>query len=75
MEHAEHANDADVPHFVFSTDPGWQVGLHFATVGISSGQMSVEVATRDTVRAVTRGKRKGRTNVQVSSGAARQQRD
>ena len=42
---------ADVPHFVFSTDPCGKAsrtsGLQFATVGESSGQMSVAVGTRD----------------------------
>lgn len=42
---------ADVPHFVFSTDPCGKAsrssGLQFATVDESSGQMSAAVGTRD----------------------------
>lgn len=71
MEHAEHANKLTF-HTVFSTDPGWRFGPHFATVvGESSGQMFVEVATRD-IRGCDSW-RKCRTKHQVSGGAAKHQ--
>lgn len=70
---------ADVPHFVFSTDPcgkaSWSSGLQFATTGKSSGQMSVAVGTRDIWGCDSWRKRdRRRTSNQVSSRAARTDR-
>lgn len=70
---------ADVPHFVFSTDPCGKAsrssGLQFATVDKSSGQMSVAVDTRDIwgCDSWRKGDRR-RTSNQVSSGAVRTDR-
>lgn len=73
MEHVEHANELTFHTFVFSTDPGWWVGLHFATVGGFSGQMSVEVATRDIWGCDSW--RKGRVGPKTKSAVVMRQKD